>query len=446
MNSTLVILQRLAVWLIVTKSFYSYDLLIFIEAIGTDNSVISSVVSVTKDVSSGTERIGRIRYHHFNQHLITGKITDGRNLKILKDTTEPPQLHCSDVLMVGVGTAMSVEDYDKLAKRIATLTESLSLVVIVLDHNLGGFVKTSPNRYADLANAIQKQLYKGLIPICNSSVVEKDVYHSKSSSSIIAETKTILQEKEKGPQQQSRGASFFIGGHSASGQAALEAAQKELYDFTPRGFVGLDPFDVSDKTMDFDSPLEFPTLDWGFEETTCSVQVKKAALAVYGLSSPESGRVLYSINNNKNDGMNHCVFTDDGCGVGFVKVCPTEERFEWVLDSVAKSFLSFVNALKSVEEIPFQKENFELSSTLSGDVFLFVNDDRDGEGINNTDCYNAPADTTLAEDTVSRNAVDSTDPTDTTLGNSGSYSARHDKLNIRIVNLVVGCVFSLFLI
>ena len=152
----------------------------------------------------------------------------------------------------------------------------------------------------------------------------------------------------------------------------MGASQKGLYDFIPSGFVGLDPYDISNDTIDYGFPLQFPTFDWGFAYITCFVQVKKAARGAYELSSLERGRVLYLINKNQYHDMIHCIFTDDGCGRF---VCPTKEQYDWVYESVAKSLHSFMNALKTVDGTPFQKKEFKLPSTLSGDIFLYANDD-----------------------------------------------------------------------
>lgn len=288
----------------------------------------AQVVSGTKDVMKGVERIGKIRYHYFDDS--TGSIVN---------TASRP---CSDILMIGVGTAMKVQDYDNLAESIVTKAETPSLVVVISDSNPGdiNFIKKNSTKYANLAKGIRDQLNSGIIPVCTG---------------------------------QQDNLNFLIGGHSASGQAALGAVQKGLYDFVPDGFVGLDPYEIDKRTMNFGSPLQLPTLSWGFDRTTCLVQVQKAARGAYKLSSPDVGRVLYLIDNEHNS-MTHCSFTDSGCGVGFVEVCPTNHKFEWVYESVAESINLFVNALKT-DGASISKENFELPSTVSGNASLFVNSD-----------------------------------------------------------------------
>lgn len=287
----------------------------------SNGAVASQIVSETKDLVSGNKRLGHIRVHYFNETVDTSDSTSSRP--------------CSDILMIGAGAAMRVENYDNLATSIVSKAGSSSLVVVISDANPGGIVKLDSDKYAALANGIRGQLSSGIIPVCTNA---------------------------KDP-------NFLIGGHSASGQAALGASQKGLFDFHPDGFVGLDPFEISTRTMNFGSPLPFPTMSWGFEKTTCGVQLKKAARGAYKLSSPDAGRVLYLIDNEEND-MTHCVFTDTGCFF----ICSTTEKFDWVYESVAESIHSFVNAIRS-EGIPFTRESFALPSTASGNVNLYVNSD-----------------------------------------------------------------------
>ena len=111
-------------------------------------------------------------------------------------------------------------------------------------------------------------------------------------------------------------------------------------------------------------------------------------------------------NFSQND-LTHCVFTDEGCGVSVVVVCPTEEKFEWVYESVAKSVHLFVNALKT-EGTPFRKEHFELPVTVSEEVFLYVNGD-DGDGYGDSEMIAASTDTLIDNDTLPSGTIDSGD-------------------------------------
>jgi hypothetical protein len=238
---------------------------------------------------------------------------------------------CSTVLMIGVATAMTIFDYNKLSEATAT---GQKIVVIISDHNEQSLIKTSPAKYASLVNAIHQHL-TDLVPIC-------------------------AEEKDE--------IGILIGGHSGSGEAAVIALQEHLFDFAPLGFVGLDPYELSRKTVDISKPLLLPAMYWGFSETTCLVTKEKAARAGYELTEINS-RVLYVIHNGNGCGITHCVFTDRGCK----SVCPTKDNLSWIIDLVAKSLVLFVDAIRRSEG--FRKENFVLPGIPGHEVLLFVNHD-----------------------------------------------------------------------
>jgi hypothetical protein len=312
----------------------------------SNTAVNGCVVSVTKDVEQDVEnthdrngynhsageknhyrRIGRIRYHYDD---------DGP----YGSSKDPLSSHhsCSHVVVTGVGTSMSVDQYDKIAAQIVTGT---SIVFVVSNHNVNGLAKTSAEQYARLLNNIHDHLNEILVPVCQSQIDAK---------------KHIV-----------------IGGHSSSGQAAFEAAQSTLLNFQPLAFFGLDPFQISPSTIATHKPLYLPALYWGLTETTCFVNVEAAALGAYSLTSPHvGGKVLYSIVNKDKD-TTHCVFTDHGCGMGIIVVCPTEMGSEWVYEAVAQSLQMFLKALDS--EHKFERQFFELPRTKSGQVVLHVNEE-----------------------------------------------------------------------
>jgi hypothetical protein len=231
---------------------------------------------------------------------------------------------------------MTVDQYDKMAERIVSET---SIVFVVSNHNVGSLDKKSAKQYADLLNAIHDQ-QGNLVPIC------KDNQHPA--------------------------ANIVIGGHSSSGQAAFEAVQRDLFHFEPLAFFGLDPYQISNTTSN-SLPMRLPALYWGLTSTTCFVNVEKAALGFFRLTSTiaDRGRVLYLIENNQSS-LTHCVFTDSGCGVGPIVVCPTRSTLDWVYESVAESVHLFLDAL--ISNKGFNKDFFELTATLSGKVLLQVNE------------------------------------------------------------------------
>jgi len=241
---------------------------------------------------------------------------------------------CSTLLMLGVGTSMSVRDYDNLSIRIAA---GSSIIVVIADHNEHNIQKTSPEKYARMANAVYGNM-SNLLPTC----------------------------KGKEPL-------ILIGGHSASGEAVIRALKSNLLDFDPDGFVGLDPYEISAKTMGRNKfLLEFPSINWGFAKTTCLVTKQKAAKAVYELTD-SNARVLYEINNKEKDcKITHCVFSDRGCGITPF-LCPTTSaENDWVLTSVARSIHVFVDA--AMKRTPFDKSHFQLDP--SNKVEIYVNEEQ----------------------------------------------------------------------
>lgn len=119
---------------------------------------------------------------------------------------------------------MSVSDYDKLSNKISL---GHPIVVAIVDYNPGNFKKTSSTKYAYLMNNLQSEM-RELIPIC-----------AKADPGIV------------------------IGGHSASGETSLTAWQLDLLEIDPIGFVGLDPYEISEKTIDDNNKfLNIPAIFW----------------------------------------------------------------------------------------------------------------------------------------------------------------------------------------
>jgi hypothetical protein len=283
-------------------------------------SIVSETVPIYRDTYNKTalerDLLGMIRYHY--------------------DATKSS---CDNVLLLGVGTFMSVMDYDKIS---ATIASGQSIIVIIADHNLHHVEKTSPERYAMLTIGVMNQLSR-LLPVCRE----------------IAGDDSTLQ--------------LLIGGHSASGQAALQAWQQGMLSKVSHkvAFLGLDPYEISNTTIDQQIGLVIPSLYWGFTKTTCLVRTDMAARAAYEVT--KDSRVLYVID-NAGDGcaMTHCVFTDQGCGFRPF-ACSTKTKIEWVYDAVAESVGLFLQCLSGA--LPFDHSHFELSTPLAGDVQVYVNEE-----------------------------------------------------------------------
>ena len=234
-------------------------------------------------------------------------------------------------------------DYDILTSKIST---GKPIVTVFTDHQLGPF-KIDEKKYANLYNSITQDL-DAQIPVCEGKLPK-----------------------------------IIIGGHSASGRASLQAMDKDLLSSPPDGFIGLDPFQAQkEPTRSFfkgDVPgtkidPDLPMMSWGFEKTTCSVNVDIAAKSAYELAGKEN-RVFYKVANTgrSNRSIGHCEFANNGCKVGgFISLpgCPTR-RNEDVKDVVAESIQVFAAAVSKGD---IQTSDFELDTSNAGvGIDLFVN-------------------------------------------------------------------------
>lgn len=177
-----------------------------------------------------------------------------------------------DVLMLGVGTAMSASSYDKLSTQLV----QRGYVVAILDHAPGNLVKTDAASYRDLARAVKANLLSWI---------------SSSPCNAVAH--------------------WIMGGHSAGGQAAhyAVAGDASLAD----AVFSIDPFDLNNAPT-----LQIPAMYWGFDVTTCFVDKNKAAKKGYQLS--QNKRAFYRV--DRKYGFSpcgfapvyfHCSFCDGHC-------------------------------------------------------------------------------------------------------------------------------------
>lgn len=244
---------------------------------------------------------------------------------------------CQNVILLGVGTAMSVNDYKIISNDIVT---GQNIVTIVYDFAAGFPFKNSEEGYIKVINAIVAELHT-LVPICNDPLTTN---------------RTII-----------------VGGHSASGGATWKCLKK--LNFIPNGFLGLDPYKLDPNGA---TQAAIPTLNIGFTKSTCLVCVDKAAMASYNTSGKDH-RVLYLINNSEKNGKKdvalHCSFTDRGC-MGFV--CPSREGDASVRALVGFSIQAFV---KSLATGVYNKQDFVVQASATSAMEmpvtyeLYVNQD-----------------------------------------------------------------------
>jgi len=241
---------------------------------------------------------------------------------------------CESLLLIGVGTAMKNSDYDIIAGKIST---AKPIVTVFTDHSRTP-IKLSDKGYAKLYTSIVDNL-GDLIPVC----------------------------KGKSPK-------IIIGGHSASGSAAIKSVSR--VERKPDGFIGLDPFDIYEKKKFIPpksvTPVDksIPIMTWGFEKTTCGTKINNAAKPAYRLAGDDK-RVFYRLG-NKTDmkKVTHCDFADKGC---FGPVCRGSKR-EDIKDAMAASIHAFV---ASVKKGYVQASDFAVSTVAADTVSveLFVNAD-----------------------------------------------------------------------
>jgi hypothetical protein len=220
---------------------------------------------------------------------------------------------------------MSVNDYNELGSAIS---KGSRIVALVSDSTPGNPIKLKSGPWIRYYNTIVTQI-QDIIPACVNT-----------PDPII-----------------------LFGGHSASGQGIIDALPDVVPQ--PNGLVFLSPFKIT-KSMKINPSI--PTLNWGFETTTCFVTVNYAAIAAYEISSPDH-RVLYRIDNEDNT-ITHCIFADNGCG-GFV--CPKGKEGEWVIPAVSKSIHIFAGDI--VDDGKLTKTQFDLDVVKDGKALLYVNEE-----------------------------------------------------------------------
>lgn len=221
---------------------------------------------------------------------------------------------CETVVLMSIGTAMSTESYELLSSELVTNT---STVFITMDPNPFHLVKLNTIKYIRLATAIINDITT-LVPICTKPPIH----------------------------------GYIVGGHSAGGQAAMQAlpALLESRIIIPNtiivAFLGLDPFNAKSAHVN----ISIPAMYWGFTKTTCLVTAQYAAQYAYQHSTSKK-RVFYQVaNTHTTDIITHCIFTDHGCNL-----CPSNENNDaekWVRIAIGKSVNQFIAAIASNGEFP----------------------------------------------------------------------------------------------
>jgi len=204
-----------------------------------------------------------------------------------------------EAILLGVGTAMSVEGYDNLANALV----AYGYVVVIMDHAPGNMVKTDATRFRNLALDVQANLLGGIAGSGCTSISH-----------------------------------WLMGGHSAGGQAAQNAvsADPSLAD----GIFSIDPYNCSNT-----GNVVVPAMYWGFDVTTCFVGKDDAAKAAYYGSMGQRAfyrvKKVYSFNPcGYSPKWFHCSFADNHCPA-CTNCWYTPSYF---FSDVARSVNKFINA------------------------------------------------------------------------------------------------------
>lgn len=298
----------------------------------------------TKQMKTSALNLAFLIYCLFGAASAGSVMSSEKNFETIKNVKGRYQYYydenseCDELLIINVGTAMSVSSYSNLGKEIA---EGTSTIAIIVDNAPNSIVKTSEKSFAKFTNAIVKNI-SDLIPAC----------------------KTMPKN------------GIFIGGHSAGGQATIIALEKNLLDFDVQGYIGLAPYEViAEDTWSLKPPfykeamsISVPALLWGFSKTSCAVSRDNAAVAAYKISSPEAGRVYYEVqtdNFNTLTGGPHCSFANSGCA----GMCSGGSKYSFIPKEVAHSIGLFAKACVLQK---FERSFFALRRA---DVELYVNED-----------------------------------------------------------------------
>lgn len=342
--------------------------------------LLLSVRVVHSDVvTQRTQRLGRATYRvHYDYD----------------STTTPADEPCrSNLIVVGVGTAMTVSQYDGLAQTMAAYNPNA--VVAIVNPTV-----TSPFKFNPVTlNA--KPFAKAFNKVVAKLVTQQE--ESSSSSSLVSFTddsrRTLIRWRTRtgdfqpgvrlcplppppptmttptsGPDNNSSTGSslqVIVGGHSATGGAAFYALLNNLFSFEVAGYMGWDPYPIRAQA----APINVPGLHWGFSTTTCMVTASESAAASFQRTLANRS-VFYQLQNNNNNvagsnntcnTMTYCIFSDTGCPFCRNQGCTGSRTIHSAaFHDIALSVQQFVLALgnstsSSFDESMFPTSNFQIN-------------------------------------------------------------------------------------
>ena len=225
-------------------------------------------------------------------------------------------------IVLGVGTQMKKDDYSNLAEAIQINTQNS--IVFIMDPNPNFFTKFNPKDFQKGFSAIV-----AWIKMANYNGVQK----------------------------------YFIGGHSASGQAGIQALQNlKALGVTISGFIGIDPCCIGSS---FYPPqlsdnkktaalFTVPSLFWTTQPNPCT-KPTAAGEGFYNLAV-SNGRGLCNALFKLKEGPEHCIFTNAGCMWPLTCLCKYAKNQndggcnqKGIFNQVAVSIANFVSDKPQIE-------------------------------------------------------------------------------------------------
>lgn len=276
-----------------------------------------------------------MKFARYVMGLLMSLATLGCNLVWAASMDQDPNSSCSvrihypspmvaspEVFVMGVGTAMARSSYDVLSSKLV----AKGYVVAIMDHQPGSLTKTDAIKYANCAQAIKDHIGSWLVS-----------FGFKGSKH------------------------WIMGGHSAGGQAAQDAISSNP-SFADAIF-SLDPYNANNA-----GNVKGPGLYWGFDTTTCFVNINDAAKAAYYKTSTKRmfvrARAAYSINPcGYAPKYYHCSFCDGSCPA--CTSCMKAPTSFYV--DVANSVQKFINAAFYGS---WSKANLKTTMTTPTDLFV----------------------------------------------------------------------------
>lgn len=220
----------------------------------------------------------------------------------------------SSAFLLAVGTNGRLGDYQAVAEAIVEAVPTL--YVVVVDTNPGNFVKISPEDYITSASCI------------------KDHMSSRNFS---------IQH-------------WYVGGHSASGYAAIKAIDSLKLPFVPTGYIGFDPVGSSSTA---DAILHIPSLIFTTAYSFCTFTNARGGDFYKAADIQENKCTKYYLVDVTDAG--HCSFSGGMCRFGIrLPVCAGTVNQNTFNDILAVEIANYMS-----KKVPINESDVVVSSMSS---------------------------------------------------------------------------------